>query len=88
MAQDKHLMALTDLLRLLILKDTSATELLGDVLWNKLHLHLMDNLSKKDIKDKNNKLLHNLHMLTLKFLANIYQTKNGRDLMQDPNKSN
>jgi len=26
-------------------------------------------------------------MLTLKFLANIYQTQNGRDLMQDPVKS-
>jgi len=37
LAQDKHLMALTDLLRLLVLNETCANELIGNLLWPKIH---------------------------------------------------
>jgi hypothetical protein len=38
------------------------------------------------MKDKEAKVIQNYHMMSLKFLANVYQTEKGKEIMQNHEK--
>ena len=40
-----------------------------------------------DIKDAENKVVHNYHLVSLKMLGNIYQTASGRDFVMEDHAS-
>lgn len=74
--EDKHRMALVDLLRLLVLKDNTANYILGKH-WGFIKTSIMDHLMKQDLTNAMDKTLHNFHYLSLKFLTNCLCTDLG-----------
>lgn len=85
-AEDRSKIALVDLLRLLVLKDTQAEYILSRH-WDLLQVCIFGYLSAQDLKDKEAKVIQNYHLASLKFLANIFQTAQGKSIMQSVDKS-
>ena len=92
---DKTRMALSDLLRLLIL-DTAPSAQINHILvknWDKLvsetiikHICSHD-LTKPAVKGTPEHTLSNFNLMSLKFLGNIFLTDDGYDIMQDRTKT-
>jgi uncharacterized protein YhhL (DUF1145 family) len=81
-AEDRSKIALVDLLRLLVLKDTQADYILQHH-WELIQVCVFGYLSALDLKDKEDKVTQNYHLASLKFLANLYQTPQGKSAMQN-----
>jgi hypothetical protein len=70
-AGEKSKIALIDLLRLLMQYEGSAAHILYKH-WEIIDLSIFSYLVCLDIKDPNNKVVHNYHLISLKMLGNIY----------------
>ena len=79
-AEDRSKLALIDLIRLLLLSETATVHILNGH-WETFDVSLFQYLQCLDIKDPNEKVTHNYHLISLKMLANIYQTKLGIDFI-------
>ena len=86
---DKTRMALSDLLRLLIL-ETAPSSQINHILkknWNKLINEVIiknicaKDLSKPTVKGTPEHTLMNFNLMSLKFLGNIFLTDDGYDVM-------
>lgn len=80
-AEDRSKIALVDLMRLLVLKGVQAEYILSKH-WSLIEVCIFGYLSAQDLKDKEAKVIQNYHLASLKFLANIFQTQEGKALMQ------
>jgi proline dehydrogenase len=85
-AEDRSKIALVDLLRLLVLKDTQAEYILTKH-WELLQVCIFGYLAAQNLQDKKATVIQNYHLASLKFLANIFQTSEGKSIMQDVDKS-
>jgi hypothetical protein len=81
-AEDRSKIALIDLLRLLMQYERAAVHILRKH-WETIDISIFQYLQCLDIKDPNEKVLHNYHLVSLKMLANIYQTSEGQDFVSD-----
>jgi hypothetical protein len=72
---------LIDLFRLLILNDKQADYILTKH-WELIAVCVIGYLSAQDLKDKDAKVMQNYHLACMKFLANIFQTSEGKQIMQ------
>jgi hypothetical protein len=79
-AEERSKIALIDLMRLLFKYEASAAHILNRH-WETFDLTIFQYLLCVDTKDPSNKVLHNFHLVSLKMLANIYQTSSGLDFM-------
>lgn len=85
-AEDKSKIALIDLFRLLILKDEQA----GYVMtrhWELIEICVIGYLSAQNLQDTEARIMQNYHQMSLKFLANVFSTPQGRASMRDPEKA-
>jgi hypothetical protein len=81
-AEDRSKLALVDLIRLLLLSDTPAVHILNGH-WETFDVSLFQYLQCLDIKDPADKVTQNYHLISLKMLANVYQTKIGIDFVSN-----
>ena len=81
-AEDKNKIALVDLFRLLVLKDVQAEYILTKH-WELIQVCIIGYLSAQDLKDKEARVVQNYHLASMKFLANIFQTSEGKQIMQN-----
>ena len=81
-AEDKNKIAVCDLIRLLVLKD-SQCEYLVTRHWRLITVSIMEHLQTQNLADPEAKTLQNYHQMSLKLLANLFATSTGRSLMQD-----
>ena len=72
-AEDKSKIAISDLFRLLILKDTQAEYILTQH-WAFIKECIIDLLSQQNLSDTEAKTIQNFHQMSLKMLANIFHT--------------
>lgn len=86
-AEDRSKIALVDLFRLLVLTGTQAEFILQDH-WELIEVCIIGYLSAQDLKDPEAKVIQNYHLASLKFLANIFQTEQGKRAMQNIEKGN
>lgn len=70
-ANDKGKIATMDLMRLVVLNEMQAGCVLAKH-WDLVSTHIIAYLSSNDIKDKNNRLLQNYHLVSLKMMANFF----------------
>lgn len=70
-AEERSKIALIDLMRLLFQFEGSAAHILYKH-WETFDISIFEYLKCIDIKDPNNKVLHNYHLISLKMLGNIY----------------
>ena len=70
-AEERSKIALIDLLRLLFVNEASAAHILYKH-WETFDMTIFQYLMCMDIKDPNNKVIHNYHLVSLKMLGNIY----------------
>lgn len=84
-AEDRAKIALVDLMRLLVLKGNQAEYILSKH-WELIQVCIFGYLSAQDLKDKEAKVIQNYHLASLKFLANIFQTQEGKAVMQSLDK--
>ena len=81
-AQDKNKIAVCDLFRLLVLKDVQAVRLLTNH-WAMIQTTIFEYLNQQNLNDPEAKSMQNYHQMSLKMLANIFSTSEGRGVMQD-----
>lgn len=81
-AEDRSKLALVDLIRLLLLDETPAVHILNGH-WETFDVSLFQYIQCLDIKDQADKVTQNYHLISLKMLANIYQTKVGIDFVSN-----
>lgn len=55
--------------------------------WNLIDICVIEYVLAMDLKDKDNRVVHNYHLACFKLLTNAYQTPSGRAQMQDQAKS-
>jgi hypothetical protein len=70
-AEDRSKIALIDLLRLLFQHEGQAAHILYKH-WETFDITIFQYLQCMDIKDPENKVIHNYHLICLKMLGNIY----------------
>lgn len=80
-AEDKNKIALIDLLRLLMMYEHTAAHILNKH-WSSFEISIFGYMQCMDIKDPEQKVIQNYHLICLKMLGNIYQTDSGKDYMQ------
>lgn len=85
-AEERSKIALIDLMRLLFQYEGSSAHILYKH-WETFDLSIFQYLLCMDIKDPNNKVIHNYHLVSLKMLGNIYQTASGLDFIMDDHTS-
>jgi len=85
-AEERSKIALIDLMRLLFQFEGSAAHILYKH-WETFDLSIFQYLLCVDIKDPENKVVHNYHLVSLKMLGNIYQTSSGLDFIMDESAS-
>lgn len=85
-AEERSKIALIDLLRLLFQYEGSAAHILYKH-WATVDISIFQYLLCMDIKDANNKVIHNYHLVSLKMLGNIYQTQSGLEFIGDEHSS-
>ena len=85
-AEERSKIALIDLMRLLFQYEGSAAHILYKH-WETFDLTIFQYLLCMDIKDANNKVIHNYHLVSLKMLGNIYQTTSGLEFIMEDNAS-
>ena len=81
-AEEKSKIALIDLLRLIMLYEAPAAHIFHKH-WQTFDITIFQYLRCLDIKDNENKVIQNYHLICLKMLANIYQTQSGLDFVID-----
>lgn len=81
-AEDKSKIALIDLFRLLVLDGEQAKYILTKH-WDLVHVCVMGYMLAQDMRDKEAKVMQNYHIGSLKFLANMFATDEGKKIMQD-----
>ena len=81
-AQDKNKIAVCDLFRLLVLKDVQAVRLLTNH-WAMIQTTIFEYFNQQNLTDPEAKSMQNYHQMSLKMLANIFSTSEGRGVMQD-----
>lgn len=81
-AEDKSKLALVDLIRLLLMSETPAVHILNGH-WETFEVSIFGYLPCLDITNPAEKATHNYHLISLKMLANIYQTKIGIDFVSN-----
>jgi predicted nucleic acid-binding protein len=79
-AEDKNKIALIDLVRLLLMHEHSSAHIVNRH-WSKIEISIFEYIKCLDLKDTENKVFHNYHLICLKMLGNIYQTGQGRDYL-------
>jgi hypothetical protein len=77
---------LIDLLRLVVLEEKQA-DYVFDRHWSLIDVCVIGYVSCLDLKDKDDRVVHNYHLACFKFLMNAYQTKTGKRQMNDEAKS-
>lgn len=85
-AEERTKIALIDLVRLLMQHEPSAAHILYKH-WETFDISIFQYLLCMDIKDPNNKVIHNYHLVSLKMLGNLYQTQTGLEFAADPDTS-
>lgn len=70
-AEDKNKIALIDLVRLLLMHEHSAAHIVNKH-WSKIDISIFGYIRCMDIKDTENKVFQNYHLICLKMLGNIY----------------
>ena len=63
-----------------MLKDVQAEYILTKH-WELVSVCILGYLQTQDLKDKEAKVIQNYHLVCLKFLCNIFQTKEGKQIM-------
>jgi hypothetical protein len=81
-AEERTKIALIDLTRLLMLNEPSAAHILYKY-WETFDISIFQYLLCIDIKDANNKVAHNYHLVSLKMLGNIYHTQTGKEFIME-----
>ena len=81
-AEDKSKIAIIDLFRLLILKDTQAEYILTRH-WDLIEVCIIGYLSAQNLSDTEAKVIQNYHQMSLKLLVNVFTTSQGRAVMSD-----
>lgn len=79
-AEDKNKIALTDLIRLLMMHEPNAAHILNKH-WSNFEVSIFGYVQCMDIKDPEAKVMQNYHLISLKMLGNIYLTDSGKDFM-------
>lgn len=85
-AEERSKIALIDLMRLLFQYEASAAHILYKH-WETFDISIFQYLLCLDIKDPNNKVVHNYHLVCLKMLGNVYQTQSGLDFIMGAEQS-
>ena len=85
-AEEKSKIALIDLCRLIFQFEGPAAHILHKH-WETFDICIFQYLLCVDVKDPNNKVIHNYHLVSLKMLANMYQTQTGLDYVMDEDPS-
>jgi len=85
-AEERSKIALIDLVRLLMQYEPSAAHILYKH-WETFDISIFQYLLCMDIKDANNKIIHNYHLVSLKMLGNLYQTQTGLEFVSEPDPS-
>lgn len=70
-ANEKGKIATMDLMRLVVLNEMQAGCVLAKH-WDLISTHVIAYLASHNIKDKNNRMLHNFHLVSLKMMANFF----------------
>lgn len=81
-AEERSKIALIDLIRILFQYEGSVAHILYKH-WETFDLSIFQYLLCLDIKDPDNKVIHNYHLVSLKMLGNIYQTNTGLEYFQN-----
>ena len=81
-AEDKAKIGLMDLIRLLLPHEAPAAHIYYKH-WETFDLTIFQYLLCIDIKDANNKVMTNYHLISLKMLGNIYQTNTGLEFIHE-----
>jgi hypothetical protein len=81
-AEERSKIALIDLMRLLFQYEASAAHILYKH-WEIFDISIFQYLMCMDIKDPENKVIHNYHLVSLKMIGNIYQTQTGLDFIME-----
>lgn len=85
-AEDKNKIAVFDCMRLLILNPDCAEYIVGHH-WELIELLVIGYMASQDLKNKEDKIIHNYHLGCLKMLANIYNTDAGKHAITVKDKS-
>jgi len=70
-AEDKQKIALIDLLRLIVLEEKQAEYLLQKH-WELIDVCVIGYIECMDLKNKEDKVVHNYHLVCFKFISNFY----------------
>ena len=81
-AEERSKIALIDLMRLLFQYEGSAAHILYKR-WETFDITISQFLLCMDIKDQNNKAIHNYHLICLKMLGNIFQNQTGFEFIME-----
>ena len=86
-AEDRSKIALIDLIRLLFQYEAPTGHIIYKH-WDSFDAMIFQYIKCLDIKDPNEKVTHNIHLVCLKMLGNLYQTQTGLDYVSqsDPSK--
>ena len=79
-AEDKNKIALLDLVRLLMMNDFNAAHILNKH-WQNFEVSIFGYMQCMDLKDPEQKIMQNYHLICLKMLGNIFLTETGKDYM-------
>lgn len=79
-AEERSKIALIDLIRLLFQFEVPTGHVIYNH-WDTFDINIFQYLRCLDLKDENNKVIHNYHLVSLKMIGNLYQTQTGRDFV-------
>ena len=85
-AEDKAKIGLMDLIRLLLPYEAAAAHVFYKH-WETFDITIFQYLLCIDIKDPNNKVMSNYHLISLKMLGNVYQTQTGIEFISEADQS-
>jgi hypothetical protein len=82
-AEGTSKIALIDLMRLIVLEKQQQEYIISKHWKALVEQSVIQYIEKTDVKDPSAKVVHNYHKASFMFLANLYSTESGRDLMQN-----
>lgn len=82
-AEDKSKIALIDLMRLIVLEGNQCEYIIKKHWKSLIEGAIISYIEKTNMKDSSAKFVHNFHKASFMFLANIYNSDEGRTLMID-----